>query len=235
MLRGEWKNEQTLARARAGFDVVYARQHGTPHRQRQAPPPPQPKHEMSPQERAEAQRSLQAAIGLLNLEGTLPLQQVYEQVVEWLLPGPWCTEEAFAILLRNNKGFFKVLASGMVASPYVRNARALAKRKAACPLPTRQWTLEEALAAASEDDLSPFEARIQDELRALARDEISVRTIQRGLRQGFAPESFAATLAHNYLLDPSGRQRAAELIEELSQHTVRWELCGHTPAEMERV
>ncbi len=233
ILRGRWKDEETLARAQAGFDAVYARQHAQDPREHAAPARPAPRRALTAEEKAEAERFLQAAWGLLRLEGTLKQDELYHRVWELMRPGPWCTPDYVDALLRGNWGHFKVQAGGLVAAHEVKNVQHTAKRKAALQLPPRQFTLEELLAAGEAQPLSEREAAIEGELRELSGPQVSVRAVQGSLRNSDSPAEVVEALV-GLLIPPTedARPRIEALVEELSQHTSRYELGGRTPAEV---
>lgn len=224
-LRGPWKDEEKLAEARQGFDLVYAEQYG--------PPVRKTPRGLQPHEAPEAERFLALAAGLLKLEGTLKRENLYERVSDLLHPGEWCTLECVDALLRQNGAHFKVMANGQVASRAVGNVQALASRKKAHWLPPRQWTVEELLAAyEGKQPLSELEARIEHELRELGCSEVSVRACQEGLQNGESIADIVWDLEGYYhVSDPDARRRVAELVEELAANTRLWELGGRMPEE----
>lgn len=237
-LRGMWRDEALLAEARASFDATYAREHGgsAPGAREGAQPPEEARGSLQPEERAEAERFLQVALGLLRYEGTLKEDDLYQRVHALVLPGGWCTREYFCALLRRNDRLFKVLANGLVATHEVGNVQTLAARKRFHRLPPRRWSVEELLAAGGRwpPPLSEREARIERELRGLGCSEVSVSAVQRALRRGVTEDGVVYDLQGYYgVTEPQARQRVAALIDELAAHTPRWELGGRTPAEVQ--
>jgi hypothetical protein len=237
ILRGLWKDEARLNEARAGFDVVYGRQHGAPPTERRPEPEEARPRPLQPDEVPEAERFLKAAFGLLKLEGTLKEDALFTRVYDLLHPGDWCTSDHFAATLRQNTRHFKVLASGLVATHDVSNVQALAARKRACRLPPRRWPVEELLAVAEgRQPLSELEARVEEELRTLTGPKVSVRAIQGSLRRDARPADVVSHLEGYYSIsDPETLRRVAELVDELYRNTPRWELGGRTPAEVKQV
>jgi hypothetical protein len=228
ILRGKWKDEATLEQARTGWAQVAARQ-GIP-----LPPPPRPKpRALTDEEAKEAEQLLIAANGLVTLEGAVKETDLYEQMREFFHPGDWYTPAYLDALLRTNDHWFKVQASGWVASTLVSNVQRLLAAKKAAALPPRSWSLVELLAAGDlKRPLTEREARIQCEMHGITHFDHDLRAIQDDLRNGLSEDVLVDEMVSYYRIkDPEAIVRLADLVAELVEHTPRWELGGRTPAE----
>ncbi len=234
ILRGRWKDEAALSQARARWQAEYDRQHPRPE------PPARSRgstglRPLEAAEKAEAERLLQAALGLLRFEGVLKLDELYERLVELVLPGDWCTPQYLAALLEANGWQFKVQASGLVALSTVNNVQAMARRKTQLRLLPRSYNLEELLAAGESNlPLSEREARIEAQVEQLAGEHWSARQLQDLARNaGSVGEFCTEVLLSCPDLAEGDEGRLLALLEELWHHTTRYELRGRAPAEME--
>jgi len=234
-----WKDEEALEEARTLFDVVYAERHRTEAPHPPAPPRPKPAAPalppLTPDEEAEARTMLEAARGLLRLEGVLRFRDLYGLLQRLVQPGPWCTADYLLALLKTNTAFFKVQSNNWVADIGVSNVQTIARRKAQYARPPRTYNLQELLAAGADDaPLSEREKRIQVELsRMVLFGALRVRTLEDAIRNAETPEQALGNLARQSFLWQGLRIRALPLIEELWPHTTRYELHGRTPAEDE--
>ena len=230
ILSRAWRDESALSLAQAGWQAVYERQYGASRplafswgRRRKLP-------ELTPEQRTEADRLVQAACGLLALEGVLREEDLRARLNALLHPGSWCTPDTLLALLEDDSRL-KVLGSGLVASAQVRNVQAMARRKARTTLPPPHADLAPLLVAAEPDPpLSLEEAQLEAELRQVF-PRLSLRKVQQMIRNAESPEALMEGLAHG---DPTIEAEAlsvSRVIARLWQRTPRWELHGRTPEE----
>ncbi len=234
ILSGAWKDKLALSQSLAGWQVEYDRQFP-----RYTPPRPTwsaDLDKLTPEENAQAERVVKIAGGLLAFEGVLKADELFERVTQLARPGAWCDRHHFESLLRKHSRRFKVLMSGWVATPDVRNVTAMAKRKAnyARSAPPREVSIEELLAASEELPLSEQEKRLEAEFWSASGFPMSIRPLQRMARNADSiPELVSEAAEFLRISDEHTLEKMRPVLTDLWNCTPRYELRGRAPSEVE--
>ncbi len=225
-----WKDERALELALTGWQALYDRHHPQPALGAYSAPPWSQPPRLDPAERAEAERLVEVACGLLTLEGVLKREELYARLAALLHPGSWYTLQTLMALLANDPRF-KVLYSGLVAIASVRNVQIIAKRKARSPLPPLAADVQDLLAAREAGMPSSEEMAQQEAEIRRVYPELRPGEMREMIRNAESPRELAQKLTQGYIALMTDPSAVAELVEKLWARTTRWELRGRTPGE----
>jgi len=229
-LHGAWRDAETIARTRAGYEVTYAIQ--VPGRAEALPLPPF----VSKVDRrfwSEVGSLLFATRGLLTYEGVLDREELLFRVAALVRPGRWYDQKRGRALLTTDP-FFRPLRDGLVSLAGLEDPQAVVQRKDELDLSPRDFSLVELLDAADpEAPLSPARLSLERKLARLSDHVPPVREIQAAARLQPTVEALAQELAMQVQVPAKSQGRWLETLRKLWQQTPRYELRGRTPAEVE--
>jgi len=228
VLWGDWKNDEKLALARVGYQVIYARQFPWSSRIDL----PAFAREMEAAEAIEVGYVARMAEGLLNFEGVLPRDELLARVVELARPGAWYTPERGATILTANPALRRPTSGGLVSLKDAARPATLMKRKLEMGLPPRGFTPLELLDAADPDAPLPKDlARIERKLDRIMSEAVDMRYLQIVARNQPSLESLLDELTEQYEVPEKRAEDWIKWLTKLWEQTPRYELGGRTPAE----
>lgn len=229
VLWGGWKNEETLALARAGYRAIHAQQF--PWAQ-EAIPLPAFARDMEMESAVQVSHVIHMAEGLLYFEGVLPRDELLARVVELARPGHWYTPKRGAKILAFNPALRPPTSGGLVSLKDAARPATLMKQKLELGLPPRNFTRLELLDAADPDAPLPKDlARLERKLGQIVNQDIDVRHLQIIIKNQPSLESVLDELAEQYEVPEKRAYDWHKWLTRLWAQTPRYELGGRTPSE----
>lgn len=229
-LWGDWRNEEKLALARVGYQVVYARQF--PWRAADEIELPLFVHQLEIDNAIEVGHVARLAEGLLHFEGVLPRDELLARVVALVRPGDWYTPQRAKEILAANTAI-QLLSGGKLI--YLKDAArpaTLMKQKLALGLGPRDFSRLELLDAA--DPAAPLTkdlAQIARKLSQIADPNVDLRHLQVIIKNQPSLEAVLAGLAEQYQVPEEQAEEWGKWLTRLWEQTPRYELGGRTPVE----
>jgi hypothetical protein len=228
VLWGDWKNDEKLALARVGFQVIYTQQFPWSSRIDL----PAFVREMETSEAIEVGYVTQMAEGLLHFEGVLPRDELLARAVELARPGAWYTPERGEAILSANQALRPPTSSGFVSLKDTARPATLMKGKLEAGLVSRAFTPLELLDAADPDAPLPKDlARIERKLSQIVSQDVDVRHVQFMAKNQPSLESLLDELTGQYEVPEKRAEDWLKWLTRLWEQTPRYELGGRTPAE----
>lgn len=233
VLWADWKNEEKLALARVGYQVIHTLQFPwyTAHKIDL----PTFARQMETAEAIEVGYVTRMAEGLLHFEGVLPRDELLARVVELARPGAWYTPQGGAQILAANSALRRPTSSGLVSLKDAARPATLMKRKLKLGLPPRNFTRLELLDAADRDASLPKDlARIERKLSQIVNQDVDMRRLQVIIKNQSSLESVLGELVELYEVPEKRADDWVKWLARLWEQAPRYELGGRTLAEANR-